>query len=202
MQVPLLLLITLCSTVPSGFGIATWSWEAFVHIEAMFFAMVFIYESLAQLLAVVAPHPVLATLGVLAIWLTDFLFAGAMVRRDDVPWPFRIYAYMSPIGYASRSIVRSDFIHHTFTGAVRNTDGSYSCTDVLQSGCFGITGEEVLESMSQVMYHVSSEDTFWQDLRVLLICAALFKVLFTVMSYYKVCRAKEIGSPCVEEPEV
>merc|ERR1712066_233609 len=150
-QLPLLLLIALCSTVPSGFGIGNWSWKAFFRIEAIMWAMLCIYESIAQILAVVLPHPALAALGVVAFWEADFLFMGSFVRGDDLLWTFRMFSYSSLTGKAGRTLLRSELIHHTFSGAVRNPDGSFSCTNTLQAGCFGITGHEVLESMSQLV---------------------------------------------------
>merc|ERR1712176_1307693 len=194
-QWPLLVLIAICSTVPSGFGIASWTWEAFFEIEATIVAMLWIYESLAQLLAVVSPHPALATMGVTTFWLINFLFGGAIVREDDVPWPARIFSYIAPYGYASRSMIHSELVHHTFEGAVRNFDGSFSCPNTSQTGCYGITGEEVLDSLSNIIYNVSAENTFWQDLGLLFSIAVFFKILFAIMSYYKCYRVVAIGNP-------
>jgi len=201
-QWPLLVLIAVCSTLPSGFGIAGWTWEAFFEIEAIIVAMLWIYESLAQLLAVVAPHPALATMGVTTFWLINFLFGGSIVRRDDVPWPFRIFSYIAPYGYASRSVIRSEFIHSTFEGALRNSDGSYSCPGTLQTGCFGATGQEVLKSLSQIIYNISAENHFWHDLGLLFGIAFFFKIWFVVMSYFRVCRVISISAPPKEEPKV
>jgi len=199
-QWPLLALIALCSTVPSGFGIAGWTWGAFFEIEAMLLGMLWIYESLAQLLAVAAPHPAMATMGVTAFWLVNFLFGGSIVRRDDVPWPFKLLSYAAPYGYASRSAVRSEFIDSTFAGAVRTADGSYSCPHAtLLTGCFGITGEEVLSSLSQIIYNMTPENYFWQDLGLLFGIALLFKVLFVATAYASVSRAITIGAPPAQE---
>jgi len=199
-QLPLLALITLFSTVPAGFGVGGWSWQAFLAINLMILAMVWLYESFAQLLAVTAPHPAIATMGVTAFWLINFLFGGAIVRREDVPWPFRAFAYIAPYGYASRTVVRAEYMHNTFSGAVRLPDGKFYCPNMLQTGCYGITGEEVLQSLSQVIYNISPKNHFLEDLVYVFGVAFTFKVLFVAVSYFKVCRALTIAAPPVEEP--
>merc|ERR1712060_697348 len=92
-------------------------------------------------------------------------------------------------------MIRAEYIHHTFEGAVRNLDGSYSCPNTLQTGCYGITGEEVLDSLSNIVYNISSTNTFWEDLALLLGIAACFKLLFVAVSYSKCFRVKTIGAP-------
>lgn len=198
-QIPLMVLLALSSTMISGFGVNGWSWKGFLGMETILVVTLLMYESLAQLLAVSAPHPALATMGVTTFWLVNFLFGGALVRRDDVPWPLRIFSYVAPYGYASRSMIHSEYMHHTFEGAVRNGDGSYSCPNTLQTGCYGITGPEVLNSLSNIVYNISAENTFWSDLGLLLGIALFFKLLFIIMAYYRCFRVKAIGSP-VEGP--
>merc|ERR1712060_398724 len=105
-------------------------------------------------------------------------------------------------------MIRAEYIHHTFEGAVRNLDGSYSCPNTLQTGCYGITGEEVLDSLSNIVYNISSTNTFWEDLALLFGIAACFKLLFVAVSYSKCFRVKTIGAPSsaqklsVEKPTV
>jgi len=200
-QLPLMVLIALVSTVPSGFGISGWSVQAFLEIEALVVALLWMYESLAQLLAVAALHPALATMGVTTFWLINFLFGGALVRKEDVPWPLRVFSYIAPYGYASRALTRSEYIHATFEGAVRNPDGSYICPSMLQTGCYGITGEEVLSSLSQVVYNISAENHFWGDLGLLIGIAVFFKILFVSMSFYRCSRAVAIGAPPLKKPQ-
>merc|ERR1712012_1093535 len=124
--------------------------------------------------------------GVTTFWLINFLFGGSIVRRDDVPWPLRVFAYLAPYGYASRSIVHSEFIHNTFTGATRKLDGSYTCEHTLQICCFGIAGEEVLNSLSKFVYNVSAKNHFLADLGYVFGLAVFFKILFVVMSYWNI----------------
>jgi len=69
----------------------------------------------------------------------------------------------------------------------------------LQTGCFGITGEEVLNSLSNIIHNISAEDTFWEDLALLLSIAVFLKLLFIAVSYYKCFRVKTIGDPACEE---
>ena len=61
-QLSRLVLIALCSTVPSGIGIGGWNFQAFLEMEVMILASLWMYESLAQLLAVSVPHPALVTM--------------------------------------------------------------------------------------------------------------------------------------------
>lgn len=199
-QLPVMWLLAVISTCTSGFGIGRWSLNAAVPIEVIMFAMCCIYESLAQLLAVASPHPALATMGVTTFWLLNFLFSGAIVRRDDVPWPFRVLSYILPYGYASRSAVRSEYIDETFAGAVRLPDGSYTCPGELPTGCYGVTGEEVLKSLSNVIYNMTPENKLWEDLALLIGFAVVFKILFVIVAYYRACRAMAIGAPPAEDP--
>jgi len=200
LQLPLMVVIALVSLLPSGFGIGDWNLGAFWEMEMILITMLWLYESLAQLLAVAAPHPAIATMGVTTFWLVAFLFGGSMVRKEDVPWPFRIYAYISPYGYASKAATRSEFIHSTFAGAERNLDGSYSCPGALSVGCFGITGAEVLESLSHIVYNLSPADELWKDLGIVFGIACVFKMSFVLTAYYKCSRGTTVESPPPEDP--
>jgi len=194
-QLPIMVLLALFSTVPSGFGVNGWAWKGFFEIETVLVVTLSLFETLAQLLAVAAPHPALATMGVTSFWLINFLFGGSLVRGEDVPWPLRVFSLIAPYGYASRTMVHSEYIHNTFEGAVRKSDGSYSCPNTPQTGCYGITGEEVLNSLSHVVYNMSAEKTFWQDLCLLFGMAVFFKILFVAVSYYRCYRVIDVGAP-------
>merc|ERR1712039_311569 len=69
------------------------------------------------------------------------------------------------------------------------------CPNTLQTGCYGITGSEVLNSLSHIIYNITAEATFWSDLVLLLGIALFFKILFIIMAYYRCFRVKAIGSP-------
>jgi ABC-type multidrug transport system permease subunit len=195
LQLPLVILISLIATLPSGFGIGNWNFNAFWEMELLMIAFLLVYESLAQLLAVVSPHPALATMGVTSFWLVAFLFGGALIRKEDVPWPFRIFAFISPYFYTLKAASHSEFIHNTFTGAERNSDGSYTCPNELRVSCFGITGEEVLNSMSQIVYNISPENEFWNDLAIVVAMAIVFKLLFVLAAYFKCSFGMVISIP-------
>lgn len=194
LQLPLMVSLALCGTFPSGFGLGDWHWGAFLEIELLLVLGLWLYESLAQLLAVLM-NPALATMTVTSFWLVSFLFGGALIRQEDVPWPFRAFAYVAPYRYLAKSATHAEFTRITFEGAQRMPDGSFVCTDVRANSCFGITGEEALDSLSRVVYNLSSENTFWRDVGILAGVAILFKILFIIVAYYKCTRAAAIKPP-------
>jgi len=194
LQPPLMLAIALCGTVPSGFGLGNWDWGAFWSIELLLVLGLWLYESLAQLLAV-STQPAIATMGVTTFWLIAFLFGGALIRLEDVPWPFRAFAYIAPYRYLARATTHAEFSRISFEGAQRQPDGSFACPDVEGTvGCFGITGEEVLDSLSQVVYNLTSENNFLMDVAILVGMAAFFKFSFVTVAYYKCTRVATIKS--------
>jgi len=195
LQLPLMVIIALCSTILSGFVVGKWDWGAFLEIEGLLILGLWLYESLAQLLAV-SVGPALATMSVTCFWLVAFLFGGALIRQEDVPWPFRIFAYIAPYRYMSKSATYAEFARITFEGAERQPDGSFECPPETGTvGCFGITGKEVLNSLSAVVYNLDSENTFWRDFGIVTGIAVLFKVLFIAVAYYKVTRAAVVKLP-------
>jgi len=199
LQIPLMVMIALSSSVISGFLVIQWDWGAFLEIELLLFMGLCLYESLAQLLALLM-HPAMATMGVTCFWLVAFLFGGALILLEDVPWPFRVFAYIAPYRYMAKSATYAEFTRITFEGAERQPDGSFKCPEVIGPvGCFGITGEEVLDSLSAVVYNLSPENTFWRDFGIVAGMAALFKVLFIVVAYYKVTKVAVIKRPSIEQ---
>jgi len=177
------------SSLPTGTGVH------FFEIELLLILGLWLYESLAQLLAV-SMHPALATMGVTCFWLVAFLFGGALIDREDVPWPFRVFAYIAPYRYMAAAATHSEFSRITFDGAERQPDGSFSCPSIKgMIGCYGITGEEVLESLSNVIYNLTPDNEYWQNVGIVAGIAVLFKVLFIIVAYFKVTKAVVINNP-------
>jgi hypothetical protein len=62
----------------------------------MYFVILWSFEAMAQTLSLVFANPLLGMLGFLEFWFCNFLFAGLLVSKENIIWPFRIVHYIVP----------------------------------------------------------------------------------------------------------
>ena len=106
-------------------------------------------------------------------WFNCFLFNGIAIPREDVIWPFRLFCYVLPYGWAQPTITLLSMVKaNSWEGAFRcdpatglaidgptalaaNTTVDYCnpavdengdgfyCPDILPPACYGRTGKQV-----------------------------------------------------------
>ena len=195
-QIPFLILLGFAISVCS-FAIGGWPWDNFITFVLMYSINLWAFDSLAQLLAVVFKSPVLAMLAYLGVWSTSIIFCGLVFRGGDVVWPFRLFYYMMPLKWLFNATGYDIYIPAEFSGAESCTpgtsitaeDGSVSiCTDAgfycegatSSFGCWGRTGEQVLQTLHMTYESLESSDERLIDLGVLLGMVMALKIGYTV----------------------
>ena len=118
----------------------------------------FVFESLAQLLVVAFPNPILGMLAFLMYWTTSIVFCGLVFRGGDVIWPFRALYYVMPLRWLFNGLGYDLYTPSAYDGAEECVPGElvttdqgaatcaatgFYCTDASQSlGCYGRTGSQ------------------------------------------------------------
>ena len=158
---------------------------------------------MAQLLALAFANPVLGMLAFLGVWSSSIVFCGLVFRGEDVVWPFRLFYYVMPLKWTFGSAGYDVFMPSDFTGAetcvpgaaITYSDGTAAtCSsagfycDGMQSsfGCWGRTGEQVLDTLHKSYQTLTSDDHRGRDLGVLLAMAAALKLAYIFILTTKV----------------
>jgi len=192
-QIPyMILLSTFCIGV-SGYGMGSWNVDAFLPSLLVHACFMFTFECVAQLYAVQFRHPLLGMFQVVNFWFASFLFGGFLIPESDTPWPFRAFTYISPIKYGTRTLMNLEFKGTEWKGAVAIDSGRGFYCPGNPVACYGATGEQVLETLSQtVARNVTVEDKLIEDCMWMLAIAFAFKLLFYIMAASKCYDGKEV----------
>merc|ERR1712039_361415 len=158
----------------------------------------FTFECIAQLYAIQFRHPLLGMFQVVQFWFSSFLFGGFLIPEEDVPWPFRIFTYFSPIKYGTRTLLNLEFKGTEWTGAVSTNVGRGFYCPGNEVACYGVTGEQVLESLSQtVAANVRVETKLLEDCMCMLAIALAFKLFYYIVAVQKCYDGTEVKrAPC------
>ena len=157
-QAPMLVLLSFAINV-LVFAVGGWPWDNFVTFVLQYACNLFVFESLAQLLIVALPNPILGMLAFLMYWTTSIVFCGLVFRGGDVIWPFRLLYYVMPLRWLFNGLGYDLYTPSTYDGAFECVPGEnvetdqgiatcaatgFYCTDASQSlGCYGRTGSQV-----------------------------------------------------------
>jgi hypothetical protein len=134
------------------------------------------FETSAQLLAVVVDNPLVGALCSINLWVTSFLFCGLFLQPEFVIWPFRVFNSIFPLGWTMKAMQYLDMHGSMWQGAVAKPGGGFQCPDYSPIECYGTTGDEVLNSLSNT-FPVEAKDTVATDIQFLLCYGAFWKVL-------------------------
>eukprot|EP00752_Nemacystus_decipiens_P009950 g8873.t1 len=136
-QVPFVLLIALCCSTPV-YWITDMNDDParyFLFVLVMFL-MLFVVESLAQLVGVLIKNFVLGIASFASLLSVFFIFNGFFIDPNNMP-DFWVWLYwISPLRYAWEALAKIVIDGQTFSGLD-------SCLT-----CYGTTGEQVLDSLS------------------------------------------------------
>eukprot|EP00903_Cladosiphon_okamuranus_P021625 g19883.t2 len=136
-QIPFVLLIALCCSTP-----VYWITEMnddplrYCLFVLVMFLMLFVVESLAQLVGVLIKNFVLGIASFASFLSIFFVFNGFFINPNNMP-DFWIWLYwISPLRYAWEALAKIVIDGQTFSGVE-------TCLT-----CYGTTGEQVLDSLS------------------------------------------------------
>ena len=195
-QAPMLLALSFAINV-LVFAVGGWPWDNFVTFVLQYACNLFVFESLAQLLIVALPNPILGMLAFLMYWTTSIVFCGLVFRGGDVIWPFRLLYYVMPLRWLFNGLGYDLYTPSTYDGATECVPGDnvetdqgiatcaatgFYCTDASQSlGCYGRTGSQVLETLHFAYESLGSGDDRVMDVLILLGMALVLKVAFVLV---------------------
>jgi ABC-type multidrug transport system ATPase subunit len=196
-QVPMMFLVAICGLVPL-YAVAAWPWESLPTVWLVFGTFLVAFEMAAQLFSLDG-KVLFGLLNFQNIWVTSFIFSGIFVTREDVIWPLRVFTYILPFGWGTRSffwalfhdwgVDGSDGFSGTapcdpglpgcFSDAVRGSPGTgFFCPGLPAVECWGDVGPRILDSIGSVYRILTSENTLAADLGYLVAIAAAFKALY------------------------
>jgi hypothetical protein len=181
---PFFFAFALFALVVPLFVIADVAWSAFVPVIFLYTAYSFVWESIAEAVAVLLDDPISGMLAYVSLWFLALLFSGFLVPPEDLYWPVKAFHYIFPWGYWTRSSCYATFSEATWI----------PCTDPTSNAvCVNSTnGIDVLDSFSRVIPLVTSEDRFWQDLGTLVGIGLFWKIISVVTVLFKSRRVAKI----------
>jgi len=195
-QLPLLLALAL-ATCTVVFLVGNWPWDNFGSFVIAYAIQLLVFESLAQLLAIVFANPIIGMLCFLMYWSSSIVFCGLVFRGADVVWPFRAFYYTLPMKWSFNSLGYDIYHPAVYNGAadcvpganvttdqgaaVCPTSGFY-CSDASQTlGCYGRDGEQVLSTLHLTYESLNSDDERLMDAGIMLVMVAILKVSFAAV---------------------
>ena len=135
------------------------------------------------------------------LWFVFTLFCGLLFKPEDVIWPLRIFDYLSPMRFSFASITWAFIMGPDYDGAkLCNVTAVAGCVDFLDpatglgfhcpaddsgNGCYGVTGEQVLRSLSLRFPALTADATWSQDLGKLFGFVAIVKMLHAFALAYQ-----------------
>jgi hypothetical protein len=152
-------------------------WSSLGPSLVLYASLMFVFESIAEVLSVALDNPIWGMLGHVCFWFASFLFGGYLIPVRDMYMPFELFFHVMPFGYYLRSIM---YITITETDWI---------------GSANVTSAEVLETLSEVFPVISGEDTVWQDILILIGIGAFWKLVYVVLFMMKVRKVATIHPP-------
>lgn len=120
-------------------------------------------------------------------WFAAFLFAGFLIPKQDLYYPFEIFYYVMPYAYYVRSYMYEFFSVATFESCVPDESISSVCVE-------STDGLAVLGQLGQVFPVISTKSYTGTDILVLLCIGMFYKILYIVGVLYKTSKTVTIHS--------
>jgi ABC-2 type transporter len=154
--------------------------EAFGINIILFAALMWVFESLAECLAVWVEDPIMGMLTFMNCWFASFLFGGFLIPEKDLYWPFTLFYHIMPYSYYVRSSIYEEFTASTFEPCYDPSTSAVCTTST--------SGTDVLYQLSRVVPLFSTENQTTFDIGILILIGAVYKVLYVIGVFYKASR--------------
>eukprot|EP00656_Telonema_subtile_P050491 TRINITY_DN6551_c0_g1_i1.p1 TRINITY_DN6551_c0_g1~~TRINITY_DN6551_c0_g1_i1.p1 ORF type:complete len:557 (-),score=114.32 TRINITY_DN6551_c0_g1_i1:55-1725(-) len=189
LEIPFMFLMSACALTGSAYLISNFHLAAYPETLLLFAVMLWSFECLAQLCAVLVSSPLIGMLIFLSNWFQAFLFSGVMVPFDSVVWPLRLLTYMLPFRYTIHSMAYFEFKDALYDKASLcfpdqpgcNAAGFKCDPGISSQSCYGRTGAQVLSSLHQISSTVTDENDFLLDLLKVLAFGVVCKFVYMVL---------------------
>ena len=215
LQLPAMFVLALFSVGIPGFAIIDFYAPNFLTIICLYACIYSSFESIARLFSVAFDNSLLGMLSYLNCWFTSFLFAGIVIPEDHVIWPFRVFFFIFPLKWGIPGIAFLDAIDANYNGAylcedVSRTDclfhynshnepimPGWTCTTTPNGlynklGCYGMTGQQVLESLKINFGAISSSNLLGQQFGIVIAIGVFFHLLSAIFTVQKASRFSTI----------
>jgi len=212
-EVPMMIALSVMALGSSAYGIANFD-SAHFGMMVLFYALIlWSFECMAQLFAVLFANPMMGMLSFMNSWFSAFLFAGVMIKSEDVIWPFRLLCYILPLGWGVQGMLYIEYSDSTFAGAetagcpaalaanpppgctyhpaLMPADG-FRCAGSSQNGCYGSTGLQVLQSMHSNYEISNAEDIVARNFGYLVAIGLAFKLQYFVVLMMRMKKCSKI----------
>ena len=207
-QIPALFILSLAINL-AAFAVGNWPWDNFITFAVTFAITLWVYDSLAQLLAVSFKSPVIGMLGFLVFWSSSIVFCGLVFRATDVVWPFRLFYYVLPLKWTFNAAGYDVYMPSaSFKGAalcdagedvalssgavVACPSAGFYCDGAATAfGCWGATGKQVLHTLSLSYESLGTDDDRGLDVGILLLMGFVLKLAYVAMLWREVAASDE-----------
>merc|ERR1712216_318151 len=197
-QIPALFILSL-AIILAAFAVGNWPWDNFITFAVTFAITLWVYDSLAQLMAVSFKSPVIGMLGFLVFWSSSIVFCGLVFRATDVVWPFRLFYYVLPLKWTFNAAGYDVYMPSaSFKGAalcdagedvalssgavVACPSAGFYCDGAATAfGCWGATGKQVLHTLSLSYESLGTDDDRGLDVGILLLMGFVLKLAYVGM---------------------
>jgi ABC-2 type transporter len=154
--------------------------DKFGRAIVLWSAVMYVFESAAECLAVWIYDPIMGMLAFTSYWFGFFLFSGFLISVDDLVWPFKLFYYIFPFSYYLRSQMYNLLIDTEWIPCdpFNNIKNSAVCLPVT-------SGKYVLDALKVAYPLIESKDTFLEDLAALIAIALVFKAVYIAGVYIK-----------------
>lgn len=179
LQVPYMVVLALFAIVVPAYAIMSFRAGGLILTVCVMTATLWSFECTAEALAVSFANPLVGMMGSVSLWFASFLFSGNFLDGEQVIWPFKLFTYLFPLRWSMQAIHYLDTHGTDWQGSEKSVfPPGFSCST---SPCFGYTGDQVRETLSQSFGNISAEDTVAQDLLNILLFGLFFKILAIVI---------------------
>lgn len=140
--------------------------------------LVYLHETIAELLAALVKNPIIGTMYYLAFWILSFLFSGLFLPAKDLFWPLKGLYYATPFNYYIRGMFYLLYSDATFEPCSRTENPTHPiCVD---DG----DGLKVLEALHYVLPQFEKSSVV-RDMLVPFLMIVLLKFTHTMIVIYK-----------------
>jgi len=193
-EVPMMLLMTLCGLVPAAYPIANFEWSTMGEMIVVCTIQLWSMECLAEICSL-GDNAMLGMLNFLQGFNTFMLFCGLPLQPSNVIWVFRWCAYVSPLRWGLTSMTYFAFRDMQMNGAYACPPNQSrlcygrdffcnSTSDPAGLECYGRNGREVLATLGE-RFELLTPDFDWQLALVLLaVTTSAFKMAYIAGFYF------------------
>lgn len=184
LQLPMMLLFSICSITFGGYLICNWYLPEYIRMVFIHALAMLTAEVQAEFLAIIFSNFSVGMLAYMGIWFAEFLFSGLLVRDEDVIWPLRAICYVLPLRYGVQAMVYSEFIGTTFSGVETCVPSNltcplgFTCGEDYYAPCYGESGYQVLENIHYTFPLISGDDSTLNAILYMTAYCVVWKIVY------------------------